>query len=121
MRFERFSIVVVGLLTLCLTTAPMFGQSLTTGNISGTLFDPSHAVVPGATINLKNVDNGSTATDTTNSTGTYHFSLLKPGNYEITVQQQGFGDLEERTVVELGQATTVNLNLTVSKQTETVE
>jgi hypothetical protein len=121
MRFERFPIVVVGLLILCLASVPMFGQSLTTGNISGTLFDPSHAVVPGATVNLKSLDNGATATDTTNSTGTYHFSLLKPGSYQLTVRQQGFADLEEKTVVELGQATTVNLNLTVSKQIETVE
>jgi len=121
MRFERFPIVVVGLLIVCLATVPMFSQSLTTGNISGTLFDPSHAVVPGATVNLKSLDNGSTATDTTNSTGTYHFSLLKPGSYQLTVRQQGFADLEEKTVVELGQATTVNLNLSVSKQIETVE
>ena len=122
MRFERFPItVVVGLLTLCLATAPMFGQSLTTGNVSGTLFDPSHAVVPGATITLKSLDNGTTATDTTSSTGTYHFSLLKPGSYQVTVRQPGFAELEERTVVELGSVTVVNLNLTVSKQIETVE
>ena len=49
MRFERFPIVLAVLLTLSLATAPMFGQSLTTGNINGTVLDPSHAVVPNAT------------------------------------------------------------------------
>ena len=41
----------------------MFGQSLTSGSITGTVFDPSHAVVPNATVNLKGIDTGSTATD----------------------------------------------------------
>ena len=48
MRFERLPIVLALLLTLSLVTVPMFGQSLTTGNITGTVLDPSHAVVPGA-------------------------------------------------------------------------
>ena len=50
MRFERFPIVLAVLLTLSLATAPMFGQSLTTGSINGTVLDPSHAVVPNAPV-----------------------------------------------------------------------
>jgi len=64
MRFERFPIVVALLLTLSLATVPMFGQSLTTGNITGTVTDPSHAVVASATVNLKGLETGSTATTT---------------------------------------------------------
>ena len=56
MRFERFPIVVALLLTLSLATVPMFGQSLTTGNITGTVTDPSHAVVASATVNLKGLE-----------------------------------------------------------------
>ena len=40
----------------------MFGQSLTTGSITGSLYDQSHAVVPGATVKLKGLDTGSSAT-----------------------------------------------------------
>ena len=61
MRFERLPIVVAGLLALFVATAPMFGQSLTTGNITGTVLDPSHAVVSGAPVILKGLDTGSTA------------------------------------------------------------
>ncbi|HEY6337549.1 MAG TPA: carboxypeptidase regulatory-like domain-containing protein [Candidatus Sulfotelmatobacter sp.] len=121
MRFERFPFVFLLLLTLCVATAPIFGQSLTTGNISGTVFDPSHAVVPGATVILKSLEKGTTASDTTNSAGAFHFSLLKPGSYQLTVRQAGFGELVESTTVELGQTTTADLSLTVTKTTETVE
>ena len=55
MRFERFPIVVALLLTLSLATVPMFGQSLTTGNITGTVLDPSHAVIAGATVESEGV------------------------------------------------------------------
>ena len=71
----------------------MFGQSLTTGNITGTVLDPSHAVVPNATVNLKGLDTGSTASTTTNASGGYSFNLLKPGRYQITVKQAGFAEV----------------------------
>jgi hypothetical protein len=121
MRFERFPIVVVGLLILCLATVPMFGQSLTTGNISGTLLDPTNAVVPGASINLKGVETGSTANTVTNSTGGYSFNLLKPGRYQITVKQAGFAELSETAEVEVGQSSRADLHLVVTKTAETVE
>ena len=95
MRFERFPIVLALLFTLSLATAPMFGQSLTTGNITGTVLDPSHAVVPSAQVGLKGLDTGSTASTTTNSSGGYSFSLLKPGSYQITVKQPGFAEVTQ--------------------------
>jgi outer membrane receptor protein involved in Fe transport len=121
MRFERFPIVLALLLTLSFATAPMFGQSLTTGNINGTVLDPSHAVVPNATVSLKSLDNGSVASTTTSSTGAFSFNLLRPGRYEITVKQGGFAEVIETTEVQVGNTSKVDLNLTVSKTSETVE
>jgi hypothetical protein len=121
MRFKRFPIVLALLLTLSLATAPMFGQSLTTGNITGTVLDPSHAVVPNAPVSLKGTDTGSTASTTTNSSGGYSFSLLKPGRYEITVKQSGFAEVVQTVSVEVGQTSKVDIDLAVAKGTETVE
>ena len=121
MRFARFPHVVLALLLTVALSAAAFGQSLTTGNITGTVTDASGAVVPGATVNLKGLDNGSTASTTTNSTGSYSFGLLRPGNYQLTVKQSGFGELTESLVVELGQTSTVNLKLSVNKTSETIE
>src|SRR5579871_4879838 len=121
MRFERFPIVLVLLLTVCVATAPMFGQSLSTGNINGTVTDPSHAVVPNATVNLKGLDTGSTASATTNAGGTYNFGLLKPGKYQVSVKQGGFSEFAETVDVEVGQTSKVDVQLSVAKGTETVE
>jgi len=122
MRFERFPIVVLALLAIMsLVASPMFGQSLTTGNVTGTVYDPSHAIIPGATVNLKGLDTGSTATTTSNSSGGFSFSLLKPGHYEITVKQGGFAEVVETAEVEVGNSTKVDINLNVAKGTETVE
>ena len=95
MRFERFPIVLIVLLTLSLATVPMFGQSLTTGNINGTVTDPSNAVVPNATVSLKSLDTGSTATSVTTASGAYNFGLLKPGRYEVSVKQSGFAEVAQ--------------------------
>jgi hypothetical protein len=121
MRFERFPIVLVVLLTLSLATAPMFGQSLTTGSITGTVLDPSHAVVAGSPINLKGLDTGSTASTTSNTSGGYSFNLLKPGRYEISVKQAGFAEVVQTVEVEVGQNSRADINLSVAKGTETVE
>ncbi len=121
MRFERFPMVLAVLLTLSLAAVPMFGQSLTTGNITGTVVDPSHAVVANAPVSLKGLDTGSSATTTTNSNGGYSFSLLKPGHYQIMVKQGGFAEVTETVEVQVGQTSTVEIDLSVAKGTETVE
>ena len=107
MRFERLPIVLALLLTLSLVTVPMFGQSLTTGNITGTVLDPSHAVVPGAPVELKGLDTGSTASTTTNANGGYSFGLLKPGHYQVSVKQSGFAEQTQTVQVEVGQTSNV--------------
>src|SRR5437660_3887355 len=120
MRFERLHIVIA-LCVLSLATAPMFGQSLTTGNISGTVVDPSHAVIPGAKVELKSLDTGSTASSTTNSSGAYSFSLVRPGRYQVSVKQAGFAEVTQTVQVQVGQTSNVEIDLAVAKGTETVE
>ena len=121
MRFERFPVLIAVLLTLCVATAPMFGQSLTTGSISGTVFDPSHAVVPNATVNLKSLDTGLAATANTGTSGNFSFSLLKPGRYQVNVKQGGFAEVAQTMDVQVGQVTKADIDLVVAKGTETVE
>jgi outer membrane receptor protein involved in Fe transport len=119
--FQRFPIWLAVLVAVCLAAASLFGQSLTQGAIAGTVFDPTHAVVADATVNLRSLDTGETETTTTSSTGAYHFNLLKPGKYQVTVEQPGFAEIEASTVVALGQTSNVDINLEVRKTSETIE
>src|SRR5215831_5874551 len=105
MRFERLPVLIALLLTLCVATTLMFGQSLTTGSISGTVYDPSHAIVPNASVALKSLDTGMAATATTGTNGGYSFGLLKPGRYQVTVKQGGFAEVAQTMDVQVGQIT----------------
>ena len=52
--------------------------------------DPSGAAVTGAKVSLRNLSTGSRRLTVSDVQGTYHFSLLVPGPYEITVESSGF-------------------------------
>src|SRR5689334_1148000 len=68
---------------------PGWPQSIT-GDILGTVHDPSGAVVPGAKVSLTAVDTGITFEATSNSSGNYLFAQLKPGHYSVQASKEGF-------------------------------
>jgi hypothetical protein len=61
-----------------------------TGSVSGTVTDPSGAVIPGAKVAATNVDTGITVTETTNSAGVYSIRFLQIGKYKVTTTAKGF-------------------------------
>src|SRR2546423_380621 len=115
-RTHGLALVLVGLFAL-----QAFGQSATTGAISGTVTDPSNAVVANATVMLTNTGTGVSANTTANSNGGYSFPLLAPGAYKVTVKQSGFRTTEQTAPVATGQTTTVNIQLQVGQGSEVVE
>ena len=62
----------------------------TWSRLAGTVFDPSGAVLTGASVAVKNVDTGMIRTTTTDASGRFEIPSLPVGNYEITVNKQGF-------------------------------
>jgi hypothetical protein len=93
-----------------------------TASISGTVTDPSGAVVAGATVTATNVDTGVAATLTTNAQGFYSFQSLPLGNYSISVQQKGFkGYTQTSLVLDVNSALVIDVKLSVGSATETVE
>src|SRR5712664_3225547 len=60
------------------------------GSITGRVTDANGAVVPRATVSLKNSETNVPATTTTNGEGSYDFPLLISGKYSLTVTAQGF-------------------------------
>jgi hypothetical protein len=65
-------------------------QNANTGELKGSVTDPSGAVVPGAAVSIKNVQTGVVTARTTNQSGLYDVPFLAPGNYTITFTKEGF-------------------------------
>ncbi len=66
-----------------------FAQT-TTASISGTVLDAQQAVVPNATVTVRNVETGLNRTNQTDSEGRYNFVNLPIGAYEVTVEAANF-------------------------------
>ncbi len=96
------------------------GQTQTTGDIAGTVTDPTGGVVPGAAVTLKDSNQGTTHETTTNKTGVYHFFLLNPGPYVVSVTASGFETVQRPIQVTLGGVATADIQLTLGAQTQTV-
>jgi hypothetical protein len=82
---KLFSIIVLPLALATLLVA-QFGA----GTILGTVTDPTHAVVAGATVTVKNEETGETRTFVTDSSGNYLFTALQVGKYSIAVTAPSF-------------------------------
>lgn len=92
------------------------------GQISGNVKDANDAVIPGATLTVKNTATNSTRVVTTNDEGFYSVSNLQPGTYSITASKQGFAEAQENVQVTVGGRITVNLTAGVQNvQAETVD
>ncbi len=74
---------------LALTATGAFGQS-DTGTLLGTVVDPSQAVVPGATVTLRNPATGKTVTTKTDKDGVFQFPSTSVGAYSLQVTAGSF-------------------------------
>ncbi len=61
-----------------------------TGAVNGTVTDPSGAVIPNATVEVKNVDTGVVTPTTTNGAGLYSVRFLPIGRYTVSIAAPGF-------------------------------
>ncbi|MDQ5858420.1 MAG: carboxypeptidase-like regulatory domain-containing protein, partial [Acidobacteriota bacterium] len=103
--------------TFLLVLSPIaFPQSqATTGAIEGTVVDESDAVLPGATVALKNTAINSEKRETTDSAGRFRAVLLPLGPYQITVTLPGFSTLvRDGVTLSLGQTLNLRLPLQIS-------
>src|SRR5919108_667022 len=109
MRAARSSAAFLGLIFVLvgLSAASAASQALF-GTISGTVTDSSGAVVPGATVSVRNVETGVTKTVTSNEVGVYTATNLVPGQYLVEASLSGF-----KTAVVSAITLEVNANLKV--------
>jgi hypothetical protein len=91
------------------------------GSISGTVEDPSGAVIPNATITATNAETGVRQVLTTNSTGSYSFPSLPVGHYDVTITAARFKPYRRVTItVDVNSALLVDAMLELGESSETV-
>jgi hypothetical protein len=90
--------------------------------VAGTVFDPTGAVVPNATVTITNETTGTVRTAVTNNSGLYLFQGVAPGKYTISVQASGFNKFVKTGAnVDPSLPHTENLTLSLGEVTQSVE
>ena len=99
----------------------LMGQTTISSTILGTVADSQKAVVPGASVTLKNIDTGIERKSTTGSVGEYNFPNLMAGNYQVEVAKEGFKkSLSGVTPLENGTTLRVDMTLEVGQITQEI-
>ncbi len=122
MQICRLKLALV-LLVVCLGSAlPVWAQSASSGTVSGSVTDPSNAVVAGAAITLTDTATNISRTSNSNGAGRYFFADVTPGTYSLTVAKSGFATAKtENQIVQVGVNLTANLVLQVGAANVVVE
>src|SRR5438094_38634 len=119
----RLSILAtVGFFILAPATAPSAVHAqATTGTIYGTITDESRAVLPGASVQVKNVETGATRSLVSDEAGHYRALNLPPGLYSVSAELQGFASAGRGNLtVEIGRDVVADLTMKVGALTEQV-
>ena len=121
MRRHLFTLFFSACLSVMIVTTAA-AQSITSGDISGTVTDPSGAGVPNAAVTCTNVNTNTTLSTTTSQAGAYRFAFLPPGPYSVTVKAQGFQTQKQTGItVTAGQPAAADIKLQLAQSTQTVE
>ena|SRR5271168_4456773 len=121
--------MIRSLLFLLLASLPLFAlpsiafaQGETTSAIVGQVTDPSGAAVSGASVTIANTETGAARSAHTDNDGRFNFPQLKPGNYLIKVELQGFEPEQNQGVsAALGQKQTINFRLRTVSFKQSIE
>src|SRR5215475_13405648 len=116
----RIPAILLTCLLMVMAAATAFAQ-FDTAVVLGTVRDPNGAILPKATVTLKNIATGVAATAQTDDYGNYQFFNVKIGAYQVTAEAQGFARaVAENIQVTVNARQRVDLALKAGEVTETV-
>jgi hypothetical protein len=122
-RLKDLHILQVVPLALAILLLPsiLHGQAtISTGNINGTVTDPSDAAVAGAKVTITHIDTGVATNVTTNSSGFYNSGSIAAGTYSVKAQAKGFETSETQVTVRIGNNSALDIKLKVGSESTTV-
>src|SRR5580704_1085712 len=124
MRVLISSICAIMLVACLLLASPIaHAQGVgASGSLSGTVSDPTGAVIPKGTVTAEDVARGIRLSATVDANGQYRFSNLLPGTYDLTAQIPGFQSLLQKgVVITVGQIANLDFHLQVATTSSVVE
>jgi outer membrane receptor protein involved in Fe transport len=114
--------VALSFLTFLLAVSPtLVAQTITTGDLVGTVMDATGAIVAGSTVTLTSAETGEMRNETTGANGQFHFSFLRPGPYTISAVSPSLKSDLSRVEVQVGQQLDLKLVAKVQATQQTVE
>jgi hypothetical protein len=121
MKIGKIAFLALVLAGLLAAVGSANAQNLQRGEVSGFVYDSSHALVPGAKVTISNPSTGYKREQTTETSGSYDFAQLLPGAYEISAEAPGFAAIRITEVnVEIGSSQSLDITLPVKGQTQSV-
>jgi hypothetical protein len=110
----------VSLATLLIVCAALL-PAATTGSISGTVRDPSGAIIPNVALSATNPATGIQAMAMTDGKGFYSFGSLPVGHYDLKVEAPGFHGAERKGLsIDADSALQIDLTMTMAEKVEEV-
>ena len=101
------------LMVLIGMAAPVLAQ-MSGGSITGTVTDPSGAVIPGATVQIINRSTGIGQTLTTTSVGLFNQPNLDPGTYDVIFNAKGFATTKTQALVDVSHDTVLKMSMHIA-------
>ena len=89
--------------------------------IAGNVYDPNQALVPNATVTIRNDGTGVSRVVTTNESGYYQAPFVDPGAYTLEATASGFAKRTISAVVNVGTTANIDIVLSLSETSESVE
>jgi hypothetical protein len=122
MKMYRSAFLTFVLVCSLAAAAVTRAQNLQNGAVRGTVYDSTHAAVPGVKLTLTSSATGIKRELTTDADGGYDFENVAPGEYQLTAEASGFAATTVKAIiVNVGVGVPVDVNLPVKGQTQSVE
>ena len=120
--FMSYALIAGALAILLTSLVPGVYAQTATGDIHGTVSDPSDSAIPAVSVTLTSPALLTPQSVTTDGSGIYHLLNLNPGTYKMTFSKDGFQLLiRDNIIITPGFSAAVNVQLTVGSVTQTVE
>lgn len=109
-------------LALLLMLSTMGWAQLYTGSVTGTVTDPSSAVIPNAHVQMVDEQRGYSFSALTDAAGRYLFRSVAPGSYKISIEAQGFQSQDQSGIrVEISQNVSVDFAMQVGATSQSIQ